>query len=327
MFKKFRLLGLAAALVLAITLAACGDDSNEESSSSDGSDESTEDSGDDASSDGTKLGGKDITLPYVAWAGSTTRTPILANVLEDVGYNVDVKQVEAGPMWTSTADNKNTFNATGWLPATHGDYLDQYSDKVKVYEEDSLVEQAPLALTVPSYMEDVNSVKDLKGNDELGEKVDWEIIGIDPGAGIMQNTEKALENYSLDNWELTSSSESAMLSELQTKIENEEPIVVPLWKPHWIFADLDLKMLEDPDDVYGGAGDKIQLVFNKGFEDAHPAAYKIATRFAADWGEEIENEYMAPIFVDDKDAEKVADQFMDENGDLVEKWEEGIAAE
>ena len=323
MFKRFSVLGVLV-IALSLILAACGganDDAANNANDNNANDNANN------SADGIELGGTDIEIPYVAWAGSTTRSPILGKVLEEVGYNVDVKQVEAGPMWAATADDEDTLNATGWLPATHGDYQEQYEDDVEIYEESNLIDKAPLALTVPEYMEDVNSIEDLKGNEELGEAVDWEIIGIDPGAGIMQNTEEALEEYELDEWSVTASSEAAMLAELQGKIENEEEIVVPLWKPHWIFAAEDLKMLDEPQEIYGGDGDQIQMIFNREFEEAHPAAYEIATRFAEDWNDEIENEYMEPIFVDDEDEDKVAEQFMEENQDLVEKWTEGIAAE
>src|SRR5699024_11863442 len=65
-----------------------------------------------------ELGGEDITIPYVAWAGSTSRSPVLAKALEEVGYNVSLDQVEGGPMWTSVADDEDTLSATAWLPAT-----------------------------------------------------------------------------------------------------------------------------------------------------------------------------------------------------------------
>src|SRR5699024_884739 len=104
-------------------------------------------------------------------------------------------------------------------------------------------------------------------------------------------------------------------------------IVVPLWKPHWIFAAEDLKMLDEPEEIYGGDGDQIQMIFNSVFEEAHTAAYEIATCFAEDWNDEIEYEYNESIFVDDDDEDKIAEQFMEDNQDLVEKWTEGIAAE
>src|SRR5699024_11737856 len=110
-------------------------------------------------------------------------------------------------------------------------------------------------VTEHKYMKKIYTIKDLKGNEELGEEVDWTIVGIDPSAGIMESTQEAIDHYELENWELQESSEAAMISELQKKMDNEEPILVPLWKPHWSFAEMDLKMLEDPDEIYGGDGD------------------------------------------------------------------------
>ncbi|WP_255259737.1 glycine betaine ABC transporter substrate-binding protein [Lentibacillus sp. CBA3610] len=257
MFKKFRLLGLAAALMLAITLAACGGGGDSEGDGGESADDGSNGNGGEASGDTIELGETDLTVPYVAWAGALVRTPLLQIALEEAGYNVEATQVDAGPMWTSVADGSADFMTASWLPATHQNYWEEYQDDVEVIGE--FVAQAPLGLTVPSYM-DVESIEDLKGNEELGEEVDWTITGIDPGAGVMASTEEAIENYGLENWELSSSSEGAMLSELQTKIDNEEPILVPGWKPHWKFAELDLKMLEDPDEFTAVKGDRIEAV-------------------------------------------------------------------
>ncbi|WP_106498096.1 glycine betaine ABC transporter substrate-binding protein [Lentibacillus sp. Marseille-P4043] len=312
MFKKLRFLGLTAALVLAITLAACGGGDSEESSD--------DDSGNTGGSDnGVELGEKELTVPYVAWAGAVARTELIGQVLEEVGYDVELKQVEAGPMWSSVADGSADFTAAAWLPATHQSYWEKYQDDL--VNVNQVIDKAPLALTVPSYMEDVNSIEDLKGNDELGESVDWQIVGIDPGAGIMQNTEKALKNYGLDKWELTSSSEAAMLSELQSKMENEEPIIVPLWKPHWAFAEMDLKMLEDPDEIYGGDGDHIDIVANKDFEEKSPAAYKVLEQFSSDY--ELLDSLMGPIHNGEEPADVIS-KFLDENQDLVDEWTKGV---
>lgn len=318
MYKKFKFLGLTAALALAMTLAACGgdDEAESDSGSSDG----------DGDSEGLELGGKDIEIPYIAWAGSTSRSPVLAKALEEAGYNVQLTQVDAGPMFTSTADDEDTLNASGWLPATHEDYLDKYGDDLEVYEDSNFIDTAPLSLAVPEYM-DVDSIEDLKDNDELNDELDGKITGIDPGAGIMESTEKALDNYDLDDWELQESSESAMISELQKRYDKEEPIIVTGWKPHWMFADMDLKMLDDPDEIYGGDGDQIQLVFNADFKDEHPAAYEIATRMADDWSEDDEDELMEPIFVEDEDEEEVAEDFIEEHSDRVDEWLEGVDKE
>src|SRR5699024_3469187 len=110
------------------------------------------------------------------------------------------------------------------------EYWDKYEDDLTKVNE--VLDQAPLSLTVPSYM-DVDSIEDLKDNKELGEATDWKLTGIDPGAGIMNSAEKAMDEYGLDNWELQQSSEAAMLSTLGKAYDNEEPIIITGWKPHW----------------------------------------------------------------------------------------------
>lgn len=285
--------------------------SGEKEESSDGSnDEKSEET-----SEGPELGQKDLTQPYVAWARETISTHMLGALLEEVGYNVELKQVEAGAMWSSVADGSTDFHTSAWLPATHAPYWEKYSeDIVKVKQ---VLDKAPLALAVPSYMKDVNSIEDLKGNKELGESVDWTVTGIDPGAGIMQNTEEAFEAYGLDNWELTSSSEAAMLTTLQSAAENEEPIIVPLWKPHWIFGTMDLKMLEDPKEIYGGDGDQIYTVARNGLEEDAPRAYKVLEQYNENY--EMINEMMPKVHAEDQDPAEVVREYMENNPDQVDK--------
>ncbi len=248
---------------------------------------------------------------------------MLGALLEEVGYNVELKQVEAGAMWSSVADGSTDFHTSAWLPATHAPYWEKYSeDIVKVKQ---VLDKAPLALAVPSYMKDVNSIEDLKGNKELGESVDWTVTGIDPGAGIMQNTEEAFEAYGLDNWELTSSSEAAMLTTLQSAAENEEPIIVPLWKPHWIFGTMDLKMLEDPKEIYGGDGDQIYTVARNGLEEDAPRAYKVLEQYNENY--EMINEMMPKVHAEDQDPAEVVREYMENNPDQVDKWLEGVPRE
>lgn len=306
------------ALMLTIFLAACSGDSSEEESSNSSNDEGSEET-----SEGPEIGQEDLTQPYVAWARETVSTHMLGALLEMVGYNVELTQVEAGAMWSSVADGSADFHTSAWLPATHAAYWEQYEEDIVQVKQ--VLDKAPLALTVPSYMEDVNSIEDLKDNEELGESVDWEIIGIDPGAGIMENTQQVLEDYDLDNWELTSSSEAAMLTQLQAAIENEEPIVVPLWKPHWAFGTMDLKMLEDPQEIYGGDGDQIYTVARNGLEEDAPRAYKVMEQY--DESYEMIEEMMPKVHQEDRDPAQVVQEYIDNNPDQVDKWLEGIPRE
>lgn len=307
--KKLKLASLIGMFLLALLLVACGGDKEEDSNS-----EKNQTNG-----DGIELGQKTLKVPYVAWARETVSTHLLAAILEEVGYTVELSQVEAGPMYASVANGSADFHTSAWLPATHASYWEKYEDDlVKVNQ---VLDKAPLALAVPSYV-DIDSIEDLKDNTELGEAVNWKIIGIDPGAGIMQNTEIALEEYGLDNWELVSSSEAAMLTELRKAIANEEPIIVPLWKPHWIFGVEDIKMLEDPKEIYGGEGDQIYTVARVGLEEDAPAAYRVLQNYTETY--ELVEQLMPLVHDEGKDPKEVAEKFLEDNPELLEKWTEGV---
>lgn len=332
--KKFRLLTVAIFFALILVLAACGSDNNNDNNNNGeaaNDNDNNVENNDNGNADGDiELGDKDITVAYIAWAGALARTPVLKQLLEEAGYNVEDSQLEAGPAWQAVADDPSTFISAAWLPATHAEYWDQYEDDVD--EIGVFVDEAPLALTVPDYVVDeygIEEMDDLVDNEEFGDDVDWTITGIDPGAGIMNNTETALDEYDLADagWTLQESSESAMLAELMEKYDNEEPIIIPGWKPHQMFADMDLTMLEDPEEVYGGAGDEIAAVGNKDFEETHPAAYEIIKRFTEDYDTDLENDLLVKINIDDEDADQVAEDYLEENSDKVDEWLDGIATE
>src|SRR5699024_5705495 len=129
----------------------------------------------------------------------------------------------------------------------------------------------------------------------------------------------------LDKWDLEDGDERSMLSKLEESYKKQEPIIITAWKPHWVFDEMDLKMLDDPDKMYSGDDEHINLVFNKKFEKEHPAAHKIATRMAEDWSKEDEEKAMKRIFVDGDDGQKVAEDFVDDHSHTVDKWKKKIA--
>src|SRR5699024_7018658 len=179
-----------------------------------------------------------------------------------------------------------------------------------------------LGLTVPAYMEDINSIEDLADNkNDIGEKLDWEITGISPGAGEMKLAEnEVIPGYGLDNWELVESSGPAMATALSDAIDQEEPIVVTLWTPHWTFNEFDLKILDDPKGKFGEPDD-VFSVAKDDFKERSPAAYKFLEQFS------IEKEDTQEIMLDIQngmDDEEAAQRCMDDYFDLNEKWLKGL---
>ncbi|WP_449355267.1 glycine betaine ABC transporter substrate-binding protein [Virgibacillus natechei] len=147
-----------------------------------------------------------------------------------------------------------------------------------------------------------------------------EIVGIEPGSGTMDIAEKAMEEYDL-SVELTPSSEAAMLTELETAIENQEPIVVTLWQPHWSFREYDLKFLEDPQETLGES-ENIHTMVREGLEDEQASAYQLLDNFY--WEIEDMNKVMANFRSDDVEPREAAAEWIENNRDEVDAWMEDI---
>lgn len=160
-----------------------------------------------------------------------------------------------------------------------------------------------------------------KESESISEQVDYKIIGIEPGAGLTGLSQQALEQYeNLDGWTLEESSTAGMIGTLDQAIRNEEPVVVTGWTPHWKFSAYDLKILEDPKGVLGGA-ENINTVVRKGLEKDLPDVYTVLDRFY--W----EPEDMEKVMYDAQngDFETAAADWVEANTDKVEDWTKGIA--
>lgn len=155
----------------------------------------------------------------------------------------------------------------------------------------------------------------------VGEAVDYKITGIDPGAGIMEATDKAITEYELDKWDVTTGSSAAMTAALKKAYDKEEPIIVTGWTPHWKFAKFDLKYLEDPKGVYGGE-EQIQTIGRLGLAEDLPEAYEVLSNFH--WTEADMGEVMVAIQEGEKE-DVAAQNWVDANADKVAEWTDGVA--
>jgi glycine betaine/proline transport system substrate-binding protein len=157
-------------------------------------------------------------------------------------------------------------------------------------------------------------------NETVGESVDYKIIGIDPGAGLMKASAKVMEEYALEDWTLVEGSSAAMTATLKKAYDKEEPIIVTGWTPHWMFAKFDLKYLEDPKGVFG-QDENIHTITRIGLKDDHPEAYQVIDQFS--WTPDDMNIVMNSI-VDGDDPEAAAAKWVEENADKVAEWTDGM---
>lgn len=255
--------------------------------------------------------GKKVKIVYVEWACATASSNVMKAVIEKhTDYDVELTSVSAAAMYASLADGGQDALTTAWLPVTHGHYVEKY--KNDIVDLGPSMEGAKIGLVVPAYVT-INSIAQLDGS---AEKFDGEIIGIDPGAGIMSKSEKAIEEYNIKNLELKDSSGPIMTAMLKSRYDDKKWVVVTGWVPHWKFAKFDLKFLQDPKKVFGES-ETINTFVRKGLKKDMPEVYKILDNFQ--WGPSEIGEVMA-MNMENGEAEKNAVIWVEKNPEIVSKW-------
>lgn len=157
---------------------------------------------------------------------------------------------------------------------------------------------------------------------EIGIQTGYEIIGIEPGAGLMELANASIIDYGLDNWNLVEGSSAAMIAELKKAYDAEEPIIVTGWTPHWMFSAYDLKYLDDPKGSFGGA-ENINTLVRKGLEQDAPGAYKILDQFF--WESSDMESVMVEVTNGSSPAE-AAEKWINDNSEKVAEWTNGAPA-
>ncbi|WP_238442436.1 glycine betaine ABC transporter substrate-binding protein [Desulfofalx alkaliphila] len=252
-----------------------------------------------------------VVLGYVEWDSEIASTHVVKEVLESkMGYEVETVPVDAALMYTGLSRGDFDAIVSSWLPVTHGEYLDRVKDDVENLGAN--LDGAKIGLVVPAYVE-IDSIEEMN---EIADRFNGQIIGIEPGAGVMNATEAAIEEYGLDNFTLMDSSSAAMAASLQRAINDNQYIAVTGWTPHWKFAKFDLKYLDDPKGVYGGE-EHIATLVTLDLKETKPEVYNFLNNF---YWEPSDMEDVMVLIYEGMSPEEAAKQWVEENSDKVEAW-------
>ncbi len=258
-----------------------------------------------------------VRISYVEWSCATTSTYTAKAALELMGYEVEVLPVAGAAMWQAVATGDVDGMVTAWLPVTHKSYLEKVQHDVEVVNEIS--SGARLGWAVPAYVT-IDSMAELKN---YGDEFDEEVIGIDPGAGLMGLSEKAMKEYGLEQagWELMEGSGATMTASLSNAIKRHEWVVVTAWSPHWMFGRWDLKYLKDPKGVLGEE-EAIYSVVRDDLKQDRPNLYQFFENFAWESPEQFQT-VMAWNQEGGTPLEN-AQKFIQQNPDMFKKWTKGM---
>ncbi|WP_134084660.1 glycine betaine ABC transporter substrate-binding protein [Thiohalophilus thiocyanatoxydans] len=262
---------------------------------------------------------KPIRIGWTAWSSTEAVMNIAREVLEGkMGYTVEPVMADIGIQYQGVARGDIDVMLMAWLPVTHKPYWDRFAGE--------LVDLGPIYLgarlgwAVPGYIPktELRSIEDL-AKPEVVRKLRGEIQGIDPGSGLMQASEAALEAYGLDDYKLISASGAGMTAALQRAARSEQWIVVTAWNPHWMFARWELRYLEDPRGVLGGK-ERVHALVRPGFYQDYPDE---VTGFLTRFHLPLEDVETVMLEASDSSYEEAAEKYVRTHPRQVRYWVSG----
>lgn len=250
-----------------------------------------------------------IKMGTMGWEDLKPISLITKKFLEQEGFTVELTDFsEWGIAYAALAKGDVDILASQ-INYVAADYFSKNKNKL---EKISVVSHGmQQRFVVPSYMP-ITSIEQLN---DVADQVDHKIIGIEPGSGLMREADDALKAYDLD-YTIVEGSTAAMVAQLQSSMQRNEPIVTMLWDPSWMIQKFDVKFLDDPKHVFAPP-QTYYWIGRKGFSAENPHA----------------REALASVYVpiqdiaainaamnEGKTAEQAADDWWTANEDLVKRW-------
>lgn len=261
-----------------------------------------------------------VSFSDVGWTDITATTSATKQVLEALGYDVEVNILAVPVTYASLESGDVDVFLGTWLPAQDG-VLKPYLEKGAVEEITTNLEGTKYTLAVPSYLWD----KGLQSYADIGkfkDELEGKIYGIEPGNegnGYLISLTEA--GKSLEGFEVVESSEQGMLAEVKRATEENKGVVFLGWEPHPMNANFSLKYLPGGEDFFGGEG-VVKTFARKGFAAECPnvAALLKNQKFTL----AMENEMMGAILDQGVEADEATKAWLVAHPETLDAWLAGV---
>lgn len=265
-----------------------------------------------------------VRFAEVGWTDITATTALASEVLEALGYTPTVDTVSVPIAYAGMRNNDFDVFLGNWMPSM-ASISDPYIESGDVERLVVNLEGAKYTLAVPQYVYDagVTSVNDLAAH---ADQFNHRVHGIEAGNDGNELIQQMIDDnaYDLGDWQVVDSSEAGMLSELTTRVPNEEWMVFLGWEPHPMNTNFDMAYLSDADDYFGPdlGGATVHTNTRAGFVEACPNVGTLLGNMT--FTLEMENQLMGAIMNEGVDPRVAANRYLKEHDDLLAAWLEGV---
>lgn len=280
------------------------------------------------------------------WVGSQANVAVAQKLLEDkLGYTIESTDIDEYAQFKSLSNGDLDATLEVW-PSGHADDYTKY-----IQNGNGVVDGGPLGVTgqigwwIPTYMLDdhpeLATWEGLKGNESLFKTSDSGSAGqiLDGDPSYVTFDQAIADNLGLNLKVKYAGSEAAELVELDTAYQDQAPILMYFWTPHWAQEKYDLTMIQLPDvtdqctkdaadnpDAYACAypADDLYKAFNDQLETRAPAAFAFLS--AMQWSNDDQNSVGLDIN-NGMDPADAAQKWIDANAAKWQSWvDAGMAA-
>jgi glycine betaine/proline transport system substrate-binding protein len=317
----------ALALAAAMTVAACGEEKEEETPTTGGAGTAQKECG-------------KVTINENAWAGSTANVYIAKAVLEDdLGCQVEITKIAEIPVFQAMADGEVDAVLEDW----------QHTDEYKKYIEEAgtVVDGGPLGVEghigwfIPQYLmeerPEFKTWEGLKGNEDLFKTAEsgdqGMFLGGDPS--YVQKDKELIKALDLSFKHVTAGAEPAQVARWTQLYKQEKPVIFYWYTPQYLNQEYDLAEVQLPertpdckDDAKAGGNPEqykcaydvtiIEKLFSKEFAESGSPAYDVLKKMKLT--NEDQEEVAKAIAGDKEDPEKAGQDWVEQNQDKVQTW-------
>ncbi|QUS36695.1 choline ABC transporter substrate-binding protein [Falsirhodobacter algicola] len=261
-----------------------------------------------------------VRMSDVGWTDITSTTTLTRQILEALGYDVNVDVIGVPVTFASLSAGDIDVFLGNWMPSQEA-ALQPYLDDGSIETLAVNLEGTKYNIAVPSYLaaEGLTSYEDLP---RFADELDHKIYGIEPGNEGNEYLIGLTEaGGPLEGWQIVQSSEQGMLAQVSRLYPRQEPVVFLAWAPHPMNASFDLTYLQGGEEFFGSEG-VVNTIARKGFAEECPNVARLLTqqRFTLP----MENEMMGLILDDGMTADAAVKQWVAAHPDVIAPWLDGV---
>ena len=276
--------------------------------------------------------GEITTIQLIAnpWAGSAANIAVAAQLLEHIGYDVEVTDLDENAQWTAINTGELHVSLEVW-PSGHAQNRTDFIDNPdgNVVDAGLLGPIGQIGWYLPAYMIEQNPAlatadgftdAELAGLFATAETGDLgQILHGDPSWVTFE--QDIIDDFGLNLAIVYAGSEEALLAAFDAATSRNEAVLAYWWKPHPAVSVFDLVELElplDPDGNKYYPPDNLFKIVWAGLEDGAPAAWEFLHNFNYTTADQLS--MLGAIGGEGKSAEEAAADWIAANEATWSAW-------